>query len=140
MKPIQQKSTVSKPKHKLRFLPILLFFSFIIWIIIQADLGIDNPFVSLVHQIPWGDKIGHIFVFACLTFFLNYALSYASFRLLKIKLLIGSILILCFALIEELTQLFFVSRTFDFRDILSDLLGILLASLWAYKNSRSASK
>lgn len=130
----------TQAKNKLRVLPILLFFSFIIWIIVQADLGIDNPFVSLVHQIPWGDKIGHIFVFACLTFFLNYALSYDSFNLFKIRLLTGSILVLCFALIEELTQLFFVSRTFDFRDILSDLVGILLASLWAYQNIRSASE
>ncbi|CAA6827490.1 MAG: Unknown protein [uncultured Aureispira sp.] len=140
MKPIQQKKQAPNKKPKLRFLPILLFFIFILWIIVQADLGIDNPFVQLVQQIPWGDKIGHICIFAGLTFFLNYALSHASFKLFRIKLLTGSVLIFCFALIEEFTQLFFPSRTFDFGDILSDLVGISLASILAYRNVLAASK
>jgi VanZ family protein len=127
-------------KSKLRFLPILLFFIFILWIIIQADLGIDNPFIQFVHQIPWGDKIGHICIFACLTFLLNHALSYASFKLFKLELLTGSTLIFCFALIEEGTQLFFPNRTFDFGDILSDLVGVFLASIFAYRKIISASK
>lgn len=128
------------PKTKLRFLPILLFFSFIIWIIVQADLGIDNPFIQFVHQIPWGDKIGHICIFACLTFLLNHALSYTSFKLFKVELLTGSILIFCFALAEEATQLFFPTRTFDFGDILSDLVGIFLASIFAYRKIIATSK
>lgn len=125
---------------KLRFLPIVLFFIFIIWIIVQADLGIDNPFVQFVHQIPWGDKIGHICIFACLTFLLNYALSYTSFKLFKVELLTGSMLIFCFALTEEFTQLFFPTRTFDFGDILSDLVGIILASIFTYRRIFSAPK
>jgi VanZ family protein len=140
MKPSPQLSKMSKYKNKLRFLPILFGFIFIIWIMVQADLGIDNPFIQFVQQIPWGDKIGHVCVFACLTFFLNYALSYASLKLFKIKLLTGSILILCFALLEELTQLFFATRTFDFRDVLSDLVGILLASILAYRKIDAKSK
>jgi VanZ family protein len=133
MKPILQEEQAPKRKNKLRFLPIVLFFIFIIWIIVQADLGIDNPFVQFVHQIPWGDKIGHIFIFACLTFLLNHALSYASFKLFRVKLLTGSMLIFCFALAEEFTQLFFPTRTFDFGDILSDLVGIIFASVFAYQ-------
>lgn len=140
MKPIQQKKQAPNKKPKLRFLPILLFFIFILWIIVQADLGIDNPFVQFVQQIPWGDKIGHICIFAVLTFCLNYALSYASFKLFRVKLLTGSMLIFSFALIEEFTQLFFPSRTFDFGDILSDLVGIFLASIFAYRSILAASK
>ena len=140
MPQIQQKNSTSNPKSKWRFLPIFCCFIFIIWIIVQADLGIDNPFVQFVQQIPFGDKIGHICVFASLTFFLNYALSNAFFTLFKVKLLTGSILILSFALIEELTQLFFATRTFDFLDVLSDLVGILLASIFAYRKMASNSK
>jgi VanZ family protein len=140
MPPISQKKQTQNNKSKLRFLPILLFFIFILWIIIQADLGIDNPFVQFVHQIPWGDKIGHICIFACLTFLLNHALSYASFKLFKVELLTGSILIFCFALAEEGTQLFFPTRTFDFGDILSDLVGVFLASIFAYQRIITASK
>jgi hypothetical protein len=132
MKPIQPKTQTPNNNSKFRFVPIVVFFIFIIWIIINADLGIDNPFIQFVHQIPWGDKIGHICIFACLTLLLNHALSYASFKLFKIELLTGSMLILSFALIEEFTQLFFPTRTFDFVDIFSDLVGISLASLFAY--------
>ena len=140
MKPNPKEKQTPNSKNKLRFLPILLFSSFILWIIIQADLGIDNPFIQFVHQIPWGDKIGHICIFACLTFLLNHALSYASFKLFKVELLTGSALIFCFALAEEGTQLFFPSRTFDFGDILSDLVGIFLASILAYRRIISSSK
>lgn len=140
MKPIQQKKQTPTSKNKLPFLPILLCFVFIIWIIINADLGIDNPFIQLTEQIPWGDKIGHVCIFACLTLLLNHALSYSSFTLFKVELLTGSMLILFFALTEECTQLFFPTRTFDFGDILSDLVGIFLASMLGYLRSSSISK
>lgn len=140
MKPIPPKPQNPDNKSKFRFLPIVLSFIFIIWIIIHANLGLDNPFIQFVHQIPGGDKIGHVCVFAGLTFLLNHALSYTSFKLFKLDLWTGSMLILCFALAEEFTQLFFATRTFDLLDILSDLVGISLASALAYLRFFSSSK
>lgn len=115
-------------KNRWRFLPIGLFLIFFLWVIINADLGTENLFVTFAHSIPWGDKLGHVFIFACLTFFLNYALSYRFVLLQKIPIGVGSILIFLFALIEECSQLAFATRTFDFGDLLADLIGIVFAS------------
>lgn len=133
MKITQQEKQVLNTNKKLRFIPISLAVVFILWIIIDADLGIENPFVQLVQQVPWGDKVGHLCIFASLTLLANYALSYSHFKLFEMEILTGSILVLGFALTEEGTQSFFPTRTFDFGDILGDLLGILGASMLVYR-------
>jgi VanZ family protein len=103
-------------------------------------MGIENPFVRFVHSIPFGDKIGHICIFGCLTLLLNHALSYSYFLLLDRRLPKGTFFVFSFALLEECTQLFFVSRTFDFGDILSDLVGIIIATTFAYRPLNTGSK
>jgi VanZ family protein len=40
---------------------------------------------------------------------------------------IGAVIVLVFALIEELSQLFFMHRTFDLIDVAADLIGITLS-------------
>ncbi len=45
---------------------------------------------------------------------------------------LGAVLVLAFALIEELSQFFVVSRTLDAIDLLADVAGILVFSVLTY--------
>lgn len=133
MKVKQPKIQATNTKNRLRFLPVGLFFIFILWVIINADLGTENPFVNFAHSLPFGDKLGHVFIFAGLTFLLNYALSYRFFLFRNIPIGVGTASVFLFALIEECSQLAFATRTFDLGDLLADFLGIFIASWVGYK-------
>ncbi len=120
----------------LRFIPVVGFFLFLIWIIVDADLGTQNFFVNFAHSIPLGDKIGHLCIFGSLTLLFNYALRCTTIQLFGFNVLKGSFGVLIFALVEEASQLFFPTRTFDTLDILSDIIGILMASILVERFNR----
>ena len=100
------------------------FFGFILWIIYQANVGETNVFFSLVRQVPFGDKLGHFFLFGLLTFLLNLVLKFKVFR--HKYILLGTLLVLGFVSVEESSQYWIPSRTFDGIDFLADLIGIAL--------------
>ena len=104
------------------------FFLFICWIIYSADCGVDNVFVNFAHSIPYGDKLGHTFLFGTLAFLTNLALNNRRIFFVSLPLLLGSLLVITFAVVEEFSQIAFELRTFDWTDIVSDLLGVLLFS------------
>ena len=104
------------------------FFLFICWIIYSADCGVDNVFVNFAHSIPYGDKLGHAFLFGTLAFLVNLALNNRRIPFFSLRLLLGSLLVITFAVVEEFSQIAFELRTFDWTDIGSDLLGVLLFS------------
>ncbi|MBV6647302.1 MAG: VanZ family protein [Cyclobacteriaceae bacterium] len=106
----------------------ILFFSFICWLIYQADTDQENLLMNIAESIPWGDKIGHFFLFGGLAFLLNQTLRFRRFSLYAFRPLLGSVLVIIFCLIEEFTQLGFPSRTFDWLDMMSDAAGIFFLS------------
>ena len=104
----------------------LIFFSFILWIIYLANTGQSSIFFRLIATIPYGDKVGHFCLFGLLSLGANVLFKLKSYRIAKFNIYAGSIFVLSFALIEELSQYFIPSRTLDIFDLLADLSGVVI--------------
>ena len=111
-------------QRTVKFIPVILFAAFLLWIITDADGGRKNIFVNFAHSIPNGDKIGHVFIYGLLTLLANLALSRHRVSLWTKSIPLGTTIVLIFAIVEEFTQLFFVARTFDWIDMACDIVGI----------------
>lgn len=103
----------------------LSFFVFISAIIYIADNASYNFALRWVGAIPYGDKIAHAILYGAMAMFLNYGLSYRKVKGMQL----GAIIVLTFAILEEFTQMYIPSRTFDLYDILADIVGVTLFSL-----------
>ena len=101
------------------------FFLFISFIIFLADTADHNFAFKLVGDIPYGDKFFHALLYGVMALALNYGL---NFRSIKNQFQLGAIIVLLFATIEECSQYYIPSRTFDLRDLLADLIGVVLFS------------
>lgn len=109
----------------MRYLPSILFFAFICWIIYDADLGNSSWFLTFVKTVPFGDKLGHVGLYGALTLLLNLALRCYMLRVGGASMQLGTVLVMAFALVEELSQGLFPSRTFDGADVVADVVGIV---------------
>jgi VanZ family protein len=123
----------------------VLFFSFICWIIYEADQGASNVFLTFVRTIPFGDKLGHVGLYGLLTFLINLAMRCQVVYLLRFKIQIGSLMVLGFSLTEELAQGLFPSRSLDVADAVADVIGIAVAAYmsrrcheWSQQKSKVA--
>lgn len=115
------------------YLPFILFLSFVVWMVIQADTDQNNLIIEIGHRVPFGDKVGHFSLFGLLALLLNVSLRFKVIDLQIRKFHLGSVLVFCFAIFEEFTQLAFENRTFDLMDMLFDLLGIGLLSSISFR-------
>lgn len=104
----------------------LLFFAFICYVIYAADTNNGFWLMKLAKSVPQGDKIGHLLLYGVLGVFLNLAMHNRMIRNTNIPL--GSVIVLVFAISEEFTQLAFETRTFDFVDMLCDVIGLTILS------------
>lgn len=107
----------------------LLFFAFICWIIFDADTGDPNFLIQSSKNIPYGDKWGHFLLYGLLTLLLNLGFRLRRVKVGRFPIFIGALLVSVFSIAEEFTQLAFASRTFDFVDMLADVVGIAFFSL-----------
>ena len=123
----------------LRILPALLLFSFIGWIIFQANIGSKNIFFDLVHLIPYGDKLGHFILYGTLSILTTIAFNYKCCLIMSYRVPIGAILVLVIAIVEEVSQIFLSNRTFDMIDISADIAGII-AFIWVFNKLKWANK
>ena len=110
----------------------IVFLFTLIWL---ADTGRGQWLFDLVRLIPGGDKTGHFALFGLLSLLLNLVLRVSSVRCGPLSVLKGSLIVSVFAIAEEISQLFFSSRTFDLLDLSAGLVGIWMfgriASLYA---------
>ena len=129
------------------FLP-LSFFIFISYIIFLADTADYNFAFKIVGHIPYGDKMCHALLYGMMAFLLNYGLGFRrvgflthlqplyrikAFSSFRFKGAVattpyGSIIVLTFATLEEFSQYFIPSRTFDLWDLGADFVGVVLFS------------
>ncbi|MEM9133036.1 MAG: VanZ family protein [Actinomycetota bacterium] len=107
-----------------------IFIGSVIW---AANTGFRHPGGTLVRALPYGDKFGHVILFGLLALLLNLATGCRSVRLWPTsgRLLLGSLGVLAFAAVEELSQGFVATRSLDLTDFLADLVGIALATIAA---------
>jgi len=117
----------------LKYLPILLFFSFIIWMVVLADINQENLIMKVGNAVPGGDKIGHFSLFGILALLLNIALKFRKINIRNRSFHLGSVVVFAFATLEEFSQLGFSTRTFDVTDMLFDLFGIGVFSSVAFR-------
>lgn len=115
-----------------------LFFGFILWIVFLADTGRPSVFFDLVKAIPYGDKVGHACLFGTLTFGINLGLSFRRWKILRLNLHVGTIFVVAFVVLEELSQASFPNRTLDPFDLMADAVGITAATgaLWLVERRR----
>jgi VanZ family protein len=102
------------------------YISFIFLVIIAADTGQLNFFIRWIHSIPYGDKLGHFILVGMLALVINLSWNAARFRWGWGSILKGSLMVFILITLEELSQLFISYRHFDFGDLASNYLGILL--------------
>jgi hypothetical protein len=107
----------------------LSFFFFIGFIIYLADTADHNFAFRLIGNIPYGDKVMHGLLYGVMALLLNYGLNFKSKKIIGFNMQIGALIVLVFATIEEITQYWIPSRTFDLVDLLADFVGVILFSL-----------
>lgn len=112
-----------------RILYPLSFFTFVAYIIFRANRADYNFAFYVVGSIPYGDKIAHALLFGVMAYLFNYGLKHKSFKIKKLTVPVGSTIVLLFATIEEISQYFIPSRTFDIFDLLADIVGVILFSM-----------
>ena len=110
-----------------------LFAAFIIGVIALANTGQLGPYFGWVNKIPAGDKLGHLILMGTLCLLVNLALSCRSARLGGWSLPLGTLVISTLVLLEEFSQIFIPTRSFDLVDLAADALGISLATLAALR-------
>lgn len=96
-----------------------------------ADAGRCQALYLEVGRIPAGDKIAHCVLFGTMAFLANTALNGGRLQLGAFTVLRGSLFVLIPTILEEFSQLFFRSRTFDLLDILADVVGVTLGGCLA---------
>ena len=114
---------------KSRILLPLGFFLFIGFIIYLADTADHNFAFRLIGHIPYGDKVMHGLLYGTMALLLNYGLKFKSKIIFGFNMQIGAIIVLVFATLEEISQYWLPSRTFDLLDLLADFVGVILFSL-----------
>lgn len=107
----------------------VLFFLFILWVIMMANSEQQTIFFTLVKSLPYGDKLGHFFLFGLLTLGVNIGTAFRLVVLYRIRVFFGSLLVLLFVTVEEASQHFIPARTMDGMDLMADIAGITLFSL-----------
>lgn len=112
----------------------IIFLVFILAIIALADIGGLPPAIRALYRFPYGDKVGHFILFGLLNFFLTLAFlsSQPNPRRKWVTVSTGLILALFIAL-EEWSQQFFSTRTFDLLDLTASFLGVLVGGGIAWR-------
>jgi hypothetical protein len=114
-----------KPRTRLRWALTLGWLAFITGIIICADEGALKWVYAFVGTHPGTDKIGHFLLIGGMAFLLNIALGLREVRGLGMPWLVGSLIVGAVFTIEEISQIWIPSRSFDLLDLAGDFGGIL---------------
>lgn len=128
---------------KTKYIFTAVYIALIILIIFLANSGALHSVIKPLQQIPYFDKWGHFFLVGMLAFVVNIALSLRTIKLFKFKLLLGSLIVAVIMTLEEFSQAFVSSRTFDLIDLTADYVGIICFSylaIWLHNRDNSDKK
>lgn len=110
-----------------RWLPFTFFFLFVAFIVYVADTRLYPGFFHWVNSVAGMDKAGHFVLMGTLAWCANHGLAWRRLRVGPLAFLVGSFVITVLVALEEGSQHWFPSRTWDWRDLVADLAGIWLA-------------
>jgi VanZ family protein len=99
---------------------------FVVAVVVVADSHAWHGLLRPVRALPFGDKAGHFVLMGLLSLLVNLCLSCRRVRLGGLRPLSGSLVVSVIVLLEEFSQLFVRTRSFDPADLLFDFLGIFL--------------
>lgn len=102
----------------------ILFAGFLALIVYLANQGRLYDYVPNVNDYPGADKICHLLLMGTMAMLANLALRGRKIRLFSTPIYLGSMIVLILVTLEELSQLFVSSRSFDLIDLSFDILGI----------------
>ncbi|WP_411847712.1 VanZ family protein [Roseibacillus persicicus] len=121
----------------LRVLPSILlagFLAFMGTVVVMSNQGKEIALFRLFAGIPHFDKIGHFLLMGIASFLAVFALSPRLKTPVRKGALFVTMGVGLFVSMEELSQVFFASRTFSPADLLCSLLGVAifgaLAARW----------
>jgi VanZ family protein len=111
----------------------ILFGLFILLVIVLADTQHLPRFIKVIYDFPYGDKLGHFILYGLLTFFVTMAFmsTFPNRTSKQVALWTGLVLALLIGL-EEFSQRYFSSRTFDLIDLSASYLGVIVGGWVAY--------
>ena len=110
---------------------IITFTSFILGvagIIYCSNFHNDLIIFNVLKNIPFADKILHFLLVGAAALLLNKVLQFKTFRLLRFYVYWRSAIVGIAAIIEEISQIYIPSRTFDLMDLAFDFIGVLSIS------------
>lgn len=106
-----------------------LFIALVIFIILSATFKWSNPIMPYVNAVKYGDKIAHLVLIGTLAYCINYLMQFKRIKLFNRDILKGSVFIFILITLEEFSQIWISTRTFDLIDLSANYVGILIASL-----------
>ncbi|MES2659236.1 MAG: VanZ family protein [Verrucomicrobiota bacterium] len=119
------------------------FIIFFIWIVTIANSGNGTPWWSFIHQVPYGDKIGHPGLIGILSFLCNLAFPSKKAGFLPRFVTLTTLILFVLLSLEELSQAFIKTRHLDFYDWLADLAGLAIGqfgAMWIKLKSSASSQ
>lgn len=102
----------------------VFFLLFILTVVASADTGIGDHVYSFVFAVPFGDKIGHFLLMGTLSLLVNLALGARTVQFGRYDILLGSLLVAIGITLEELSQIWIVTRSFSLLDLAANYAGI----------------
>lgn len=102
-----------------------IYASLIILTICLADDGRYQFIFAWIRGIPGGDKVGHFCLIGGLAFVINLASGLRQFTCWGRAWLWGGTAVFVVVLLEEISQAWIPTRTFDLLDLTFDVLGIV---------------
>ena len=122
-----------------RWIPFVVWLLLVAAIIICADRSLARPLFDFVARHSGSDKLGHLFLIGTLTFTLNYALRARTVPLKCCHVQLGGLIVAAVMTIEEFSQIWIPSRSFDLLDLTANYIGILCAGWLTRRFVRSNS-
>ena len=113
-----------------------IFVGLLAVIVIAADKGALPGFVRTLYSFPGGDKAGHFLLMGALSTLVNLGLVARPASCDSRRFILGSIVVMAVVTLEEISQLWFRTRTFSLLDLSFDYAGILCGAYLAWLMSR----
>ena len=104
----------------------VLFFIFVCYVIIGANLKWKLSVFKWVSYLPLKDKAGHFLILGVFSFFANLFFEAKKIKIFDFKFLKGSFWVFVFITLEEFSQIFIANRSFDLIDLGANYLGIFV--------------
>lgn len=106
---------------------------------LSATFQWGNPIMGFIKGFKYGDKFAHLILIGTLAYCINYLLKFRTIKRFNQNLLVGTIGITIFITLEEFSQIWISTRTFDLIDLSANYLGIAIATFIIVKTKPKVS-